>query len=111
MEHVPTHFCTSFFIVKIGINIDENEIVCTRIDRWKEKDGPPRNIGKMKDCGHSELYDHQLDEHLVNSGAENMLEFVQIKMAINLVKMLKKFESSNLMEERKHKSNLIFKSY
>jgi len=105
---VPTHFCTSLFIVGIDEKISEYELVCTRIDRWTERDGPPRNIGKMKDCGHSELYDNQLDEHLVNSGAENMLEFVQIKLALDLEKMLKHFDSTHLIEGGKHKSNLFF---
>lgn len=104
----PTHFCTSLFIVEIDGKIDENELVCTRIDRWKEKDGPPKNIGKKADCGHFELYDNHLDEHLVNSGAENMLDFVQIKLAINLAKMLKRMEAADLIEISKHKSNLIF---
>ena len=111
MEAEQTHFCTSLFIVGIDGKIGENELVCTRIDQWKEKDGPPRNIGKMKDCGHSEIYDHQLDEHFVNSGAENMLEFVQTKLAIDLKKMLKRLEAANLVEggKGKQKSNLIFK--
>ena len=105
MDVTPTHFCTSLFIVENWDKIGENELVCSRIDRWTEKDVPPKNIGKMKDCGHSELYDRQLDEHLVNSGAENMLEFVQIKLAMDLAKMFKRFEASNLLEGKKHKSN------
>ena len=109
MELMPTHYCIALFIVYNWGNIGEYELVCTRISQWTEKDGPPKNIGKKANCGHSELYDYDLDEHLANSGAENILEFMQIKLAINLAKMIKLLETANLVELRKNKGNLLFK--
>ena len=67
----------------------------------------PNIFGKKTTyCGHSELYDNKLDEHFVKSRAVNMLEFVQIKLAMDLAKMLKRIEAANLVEKRKPKSKI-----
>ena len=95
-------------IVKNGVKIGEHELICTRIDRWTERDTPPKNIGKMKDCGHSELHDSKLDENFLKNEALDILEFLQIKLAMDLAKMLKRIDPENPEnEKRKHKSNLI----
>jgi hypothetical protein len=107
MEALQTHFCTSLFIVIDG-KIGEYILVCTRIDRWTEKYDPSKIIGKKAaDCGYSELHDNQLlgEEYLKSIGLENMLEFVQIKLAMDLTKILKHF-GVDLVDEKHQKSIL-----
>lgn len=123
MEVLSTHFCTSLFIAKKGEKIGEPELICTRIGQWIERNSPPNFGKKTTDCGHSMLYDSKLDiyfstneeevanENFAKLKAEKMLEFIQIKLAMDLSKMLKRIEAANNSvesEKRKHKSNLIF---